>query len=121
MSKEEEVRVNGTILEESMRLLEATAPSTVQQELTFTASSEFNTKDFIKVSKRNSFLVCLSIIGCMIGAQTYSLPYATLKTGIWISLVINLYKCIIGILSCYLLIECQKMSKWNLPAKIGYY
>ncbi|CAI2366394.1 unnamed protein product [Moneuplotes crassus] len=135
MDKNKSLITTADTKNESLRLLDTTMPSTVVQEYTFESGMRSHSnfisdsktvnddwkKSYIKVSKRSGFLVTLSIIGCMMGAQTYSLPYATLQTGLWMSIGINLYKCIIGIISCKILIECQLMSKWNLPAKIGYY
>ncbi len=63
MEQGRKIAVNDTIVEESMKLLDTTAPSTIHQELTFSASTDYTPNAYIKVHKRSAILVAFSIIG----------------------------------------------------------
>ena len=107
-------------ISDTTNLLE-TAAGTTEYENTFVYSAKSNNSTNIKMHKRSIFVVSFTLLGCMMGAQIFTMPYATIEAGLWLSLIINLYNCICGIISCYLLLEAKKMSGENTCAKIGYY
>ena len=66
------------------------------------------------------FGVLLTIVGTIIGGAIVGIPYATLKTGIWIMLGLHLLNFVWGVYSVYLLLEAKNISGLASFSELGY-
>ena len=67
------------------------------------------------------FGVLLTIVGTIIGGGIVGIPYATLKTGIWLMLGLHFLNFVWGIYSVHLLLEAKNISGLASFSELGYY
>lgn len=67
------------------------------------------------------FGAMLTIVGTIIGGGIVGIPFATLKTGIWLVLVVHALNFIWGLYSVHLLLEAKNISGLSSFSELGYY
>lgn len=67
------------------------------------------------------FGALLTVVGTIIGGGIVGIPFATLKTGIWIMLVLHFLNFVWGIYSVHLLLEAKNISGLSSFSELGYY
>lgn len=72
-------------------------------------------------AKVGVFGAMLTIVGTIIGGGIVGIPFATLKTGIWLVLVVHALNFVWGIYSVHLLLEAKNISGLASFSELGYY
>lgn len=81
-------KINKSSLTEASRLLDTRVDDSDEGS---DQNVEFQPRKHVREHKVGVFVVILAIVGSIVGGGVVSMPYATLQTGIWLSLGINIY------------------------------
>ena len=75
----------------------------------------------VSSNKVGIFGVMLTLIGTIVGGGVVGIPFATLKTGIWLGLAIHLFNFIGGIYSVHLLLETKNFTGLASFSEVGFF
>lgn len=88
MSKAKQGYLNPSEYTEQSRLLDSNTDDCGEEPST---PKQYVPHKHTREHKVGVFVVILAIVGSIVGGGVVSMPYATLQTGIWLSLAFNIY------------------------------